>query len=149
VTDRIGLFREDLFWVMDYDYWVRMFRTGIKAGFIDYELAAFRLHQKQKSTQPERTAEELLKIVYPSIFANDALIGWQKRLELKGKWLFDARFRKEADRSLQRGEGRCVRWLRLAGIVLRYPQLFAARCFRQRLRNSLHMGRAARPSVIS
>jgi glycosyltransferase involved in cell wall biosynthesis len=133
IMDRVGLMREDLFWVLDYDYWVRILRAGGAVGFVDCELAAFRLHENQKSTQPALTANELLSVVRPYIFGADLSIGWPKRSELKGKWVFDAMFREAADFSLQQKEGRYRRWLRLLWLSLHHPELLAARHFRQRL----------------
>src|SRR5262245_55320015 len=56
ITERIGLFREDLYWVMDYEYWLRIFKAGGCVRSLDHELAAFRVHDLQKSKQPEKTA---------------------------------------------------------------------------------------------
>src|SRR5262245_9613026 len=63
ITDKVGLFREDLYWVMDYEYWARILRAGGRVGRLDAELACFRFHPEQKSTRPERTSEELLNVV--------------------------------------------------------------------------------------
>jgi glycosyltransferase involved in cell wall biosynthesis len=134
---KVGLLREDLFWALDYDYWLRVLHARGAVGFVDHELAAFRLHAQQKSTQPALVANELLSVVRPYIFANDGSIGWLKRVELKGKWIFDTRFRDEAELSLHRKEGRYRRWLRLLWLSLQSPELFAARSFRQRLLNML------------
>jgi glycosyltransferase involved in cell wall biosynthesis len=141
ISDSIGPFREDLFWVMDYDYWLRILAAGGRVGFIDAELAAFRLQPNQKSTQPERTAEELLQVVRPYIFGRHRSLGRFKRIELKGKWLFHARFLKEVDWSLQRQEKRRRRLLRLAWLSIRYPHVLLTRGFRQRLLGSLFPGK--------
>jgi glycosyltransferase involved in cell wall biosynthesis len=133
IMDKVGPLREDLFWALDYDYWVRIFHAGGVVGFVDSELASFRLHPIQKSTQRELTANELLCTVRPYIFADDAPIGWFKRMELRGKWIFDAKFRREADRSLWQKEFRYQRWLRLVCLSLLHPELLAAPGFRQRL----------------
>jgi hypothetical protein len=108
-------------------------RAGGVVGFVDSELACFRLHPMQKSTQPELTANELLCTVRPYIFGDNAPIGWFKRMELRGKWIFDAKFRREADRSLRLKEARYWRWLRLLRLSLLHPELLAAPGFRQRL----------------
>jgi len=133
IMDKVGFLREDLFWGLDYDYWVRIMRAGGVVGSVDSELACFRLHPVQKSTQPELTANELLCTVRPYIFADSAPIGWFKRMELRGKWIFDAKFRREADRSLRLKEARYWRWLRLLLLSLLHPELLAAPGFRQRL----------------
>jgi hypothetical protein len=144
--DRVGFLREDLFWALDYDYWARIMRAGSVVGFVDSELACFRLHPCQKSTQPELTANELLCTVRPYIFADDAPIGWFKRTELRGKWIFDAKFRREADRSLRQKESRYRRWLTLICLSLLHPELLAAPGFRQRL---LSIVSSYKPTVSS
>ena len=133
IADKIGPFREDLFWVMDYEYWLRILRAGGKVGFVDAELASFRRHPNQKSTQPQRTASELLRVVRPYIFAHDRSLTWLKRTELRGKWIFNTEFLNEVEASQHAGEGRSRRWSRLGRLTLRYPELFAARGFRERL----------------
>ena len=139
ITEKVGPFREDLFWVMDYEYWLRILRAGGRVGFIDAELAAFRMHPSQKSTQPARTAAELLSVVRPYIFSTDPLISWSKRIELKGKWIVDARFLTEVERSLQLHESRWCRWSRLALLSARHPSMLASRRFRERLLASLRI----------
>jgi len=136
VTDKIGPFREDLYFVMDYEYWARILRAGGKVGRMNAELACFRLQPGQKSTQPQRTADELLSIVRPWIWDKAVRLPAAKRFELKGKWAFDAMFRKEADRSLQEGESRWRRWLRLAWLVSRRPYILSTAMFRDRLFHS-------------
>ncbi len=43
IGGKVGPFREDLFWVMDYEYWLRILAAGGWVGFVNAELAAFRL----------------------------------------------------------------------------------------------------------
>lgn len=137
ICDKVGPFREDLYWVMDYEYWLRILEAGGRVGFIDAEIAAFRLQPNQKSTQPERVAEELLQVVRPYIFRGDRSISLRKRTELKGKWLFHTKFLKEVDHSLQRKEKRWRRLLRLAGLSIRNPHILTTRAFREKLLASL------------
>ena len=85
IADKIGPFREDLFWVMDYEYWLRILRAGGKVGFVDAELASFRRHPHQKSTQPQRTASELLRVVRPYIFAHDRSLSMAQANRIAGQ----------------------------------------------------------------
>lgn len=133
ITDKIGPFRQDLFWVMDYEYWLRIFSAGGSAGFVDAELACFRIHPQQKSTQPERTAEELLEVVRPYIFRKDRAISHWERTKLKGKWIFQKQFLPEIERSMHRRESRWRRLLRLASFALRHPQIILTRNFQSKL----------------
>jgi glycosyltransferase involved in cell wall biosynthesis len=143
ITKKIGSFREDLFWVMDYDYWLRILRAGGRVGFVDAELAAFRVQPNQKSTQPARTSDELLQVVQPYIFRMDRSLSWTKRIELKGKWIFDAKFRKEVEQSLRAKENCLMRWFRLAWVAVQHPSIFAAHHFRERLLHSLLFRKAS------
>jgi glycosyltransferase involved in cell wall biosynthesis len=143
IANRVGQFREDLHWVMDYDYWLRILRAGGQVGFIDAELAAFRLHPNQKSTRPEQTAAELLHVVRPYILQRDGSLTYSKRVMLTGEWIFHTGFLKEVEESLAHGEGRWRRWARLAAFSLRHPQMLAGRGFRRRLAKSLSFERAS------
>jgi len=149
IADKIGSFREDLFWVMDYEYWLRMLRTRCSVGFIDAEIAAFRLQPEQKSRQSERSVEELLQVVRPYIFEDDFPIGWFKRTELKGKWMFHAGFLREVELSQQRSEERWCRLLRLAWFSVLHPELFTVSRFRERLLNALAIRKRSDPVGLS
>lgn len=137
IASRVGLFREDLYWVMDFDYWLRILHAGGHVGFLDTEVAMFRRQPAQKSTQPERTAAELREVVKPYIFARHASIGLVKRVQLQGKWQFDSVFREHAERSVELGEGRLRRWSKLTKIALRHPQLLTCKSFQQRVWSAL------------
>jgi glycosyltransferase involved in cell wall biosynthesis len=133
IMERIGPFREELFFVMDYDYWARILQAGGRVGKIDAELACFRITPEQKSTRAQEVSEELLRVVQPLIWDRSTPISWSRRVALKGKWFFDAVFRKEAARSVAIGESRLFRWLRLGALTLRHPQMMAASHFRRRV----------------
>ena len=54
IFDRAGgQLREDLYFSMDYDLWVRMAKTGAKVFAIPEILAIFREHEKQKTGGPD------------------------------------------------------------------------------------------------
>jgi glycosyltransferase involved in cell wall biosynthesis len=149
ITDEIGPFREDLHWVMDYEYWLRMLRARCGVDFINAELAAFRLHPSQKSRQSERGVDEMLQLVRPFIFDDDKSMSWLKRFELKGKWIFQVGFQREVLLSEQRNEVRWRRLLRLFWFSLMHPHLFAAHTFRARILNTLRIGRLSHPVRVS
>jgi hypothetical protein len=65
--------------------------------------------------QPARAAEKLLQVVCPRIFGPGGGLTPRKRLALEGKWIYHAKFLKEAKQSL---EGREGRWWRLSRLVL-------------------------------
>jgi glycosyltransferase involved in cell wall biosynthesis len=136
ITLQIGAFREDLHFAMDYDYWSRILQSGGKVGRIDPELACFRFHPDQKSNASDRAAAELLSIVRPLLWRRHPSLPWGRRVTLQGKWLFSVVFRAETERSLELGENRAIRWLRLTRLVLRHPQMLASRMFHRRVANS-------------
>jgi len=133
IGDKVGAFREDLHLVMDYEYWLRILSAGGTAGFIDAEVAAFRLQPNQKSTQPARTAEEHLQVVQPYIFGPGSGLTLQKRLALQAKWIYHAQFLKEVEQSLDRHEGRWRRLLRLAWFSAIHPRVVMAPGFWERV----------------
>ena len=133
IGEKVGSFREDLHLVMDYEYWLRILSAGGTAGFIDAEVAAFRLQPNQKSTQPARTAEEHLQVVQPYIFGPGSGLTLQKRLALQAKWIYHAQFLKEVEQSLDRHEGRWRRLLRLAWFSAIHPRVVMAPGFWERV----------------
>jgi glycosyltransferase involved in cell wall biosynthesis len=133
ISKKIGAFREDLHLVMDYEYWLRIFAAGGAARFLDAELAAFRLQPNQKSTQPARTAKELLEVVQPYLFGPSDRLTHQKRRTLQAKWIYQARFLNEVERSLDRNEARWLRLMRLAWFSATNPRVVMAPDFWKRV----------------
>ncbi|HYV03201.1 MAG TPA: glycosyltransferase family 2 protein [Blastocatellia bacterium] len=133
ISKKVGAFREDLNLVMDYEYWLRIFAAGGAARFIDAELAAFRLQPNQKSTQPARTAQELLEVVQPYLFAPSDRLTHQKRRTLQAKWIYQAGFLNEVERSLDRDEARWRRLMRLAWFSATNPRVMTAPGFWERV----------------
>jgi glycosyltransferase involved in cell wall biosynthesis len=129
IMDRVGPFREELFFAMDYDYWLRILRARGLVGRIDAELSCFRLTPAQKSSRAIEVADELRGIVHPWIWDRSAPISWSKRVNLKGKWLFDSVFRTEAARSVANRESRFVRWRKLSSLAIRHQHMFATSSF--------------------
>jgi glycosyltransferase involved in cell wall biosynthesis len=133
ISKKVGAFREDLHLVMDYEYWLRIFAAGGAARFIDAELAAFRLQPNQKSTQPARTAKELLEVVQPYLFGPSDRLTHQKRRTLQAKWIYHAGFLNEVERSLDRDEARWRRLMRLAWFSATNPRVVMVPDFWERV----------------
>jgi glycosyltransferase involved in cell wall biosynthesis len=133
ISRKVGAFREDLNLVMDYEYWLRIFAAGGAPRFVDAELAAFRLQPNQKSTQPARTAQELLDVVQPYLFGPSDRLTRQKRRTLQAKWIYQAGFLNEVERSLDRDEARWRRLMRLAWFSAANPRVMAAPGFWERV----------------
>lgn len=135
ITEKIGPFREELYFVMDYDYWMRILQAGGQVGRLEHELACFRFQPDQKSNHSARVSAELLKVVRPLLWQRHPALSRKKQIQLQGKWLFDVVFRNEAMSSLEEGQGRSRRWLQLSWLVLKNPQILTTRMLRHRLAN--------------
>jgi glycosyltransferase involved in cell wall biosynthesis len=134
IAETIGPFCEDLHWVMDYEYWVRMLRAKARVGGIDAEVACFRFQPQQKSNHPEERAEEQMRVVKPLLFERGGPLPLLTKWRLQGQWLYVTVFHDEAARSVEAGDSRIRRWSRLAWLSLSHPQL---------LSNANVLGRAA------
>jgi hypothetical protein len=123
ITNRIGEFREDLHYVMDYEYWCRILKAGGVIGRLESELSCFRLTATQKSNQSDEVAEELLQVVQPWLWSKQTALSWQNRLRLQGHWLYQAILIKQIARSVQSGDSPSLRHLKSALTILQHPQI--------------------------
>ena len=126
IAEMVGPFREDLYFVMDYDYWMRILAAGGQVSRVDRLLAAFRITPDQKSRESERVAEELLGLVTAPLWDPSTPIPGRLRWRLQGMWLYQVRFLPEVSRSVQAGEAKAKRWTRLLGCVARHPRILLA-----------------------
>jgi glycosyltransferase involved in cell wall biosynthesis len=133
IADKIGPLRDELHYVMDYNYWMRILKAGGKVGRIDREVACFRRTPEQKSTHSLRVAEELLKVVETELWDRAADIPWSERKRLQGQWLYQRDFCSTADQSVADQESKFRRWRRLGALAVQHPQLFQVPDFRRRL----------------
>lgn len=125
IANRIGPFREDLHYVMDYEYWLRIFLAGGKSGRIDRDLAAFRILPSQKSTNARGAADELRAVVQPFLWDENVPLTWMERLRMQAKWLYDAKFLAAVKDAVDMGDGRLTRWVKLLTVLVRNPKIFA------------------------
>ncbi|HEU0119701.1 MAG TPA: glycosyltransferase [Bryobacteraceae bacterium] len=58
-----GMVREDLYYSMDYDLWVRMAEAGGGIHVVGHPIAWFRMHEEQKTHAEARFKEELIQYV--------------------------------------------------------------------------------------
>ena len=141
IAQKVGPFREDLYFVMDHDYWLRIFLAGGGAHKIDQELAAFRLWANQKSSTGESSATELMACVRPRLWDISLPLRQSLRHRLQGDWLYANVFLPEVERLITAGLSPRVRWLRLSLCVVRHPQMLLSRGLSARLR-----ARSVRPA---
>jgi len=123
ITDRIGTFNEALHYVMDYDYWCRILRAGGKVKRIEQELACFRFTANQKSNQSDLVAQELLNLVQPLLWDQSSPISNRQRSKLQRMWLYQAKFLRQVEQSMQFNESKPRRWFKLVKLVSSHPSL--------------------------
>lgn len=135
ITDKIGIFfREDLNQIMDYEYWLRIFKTKCIVGHVETDIAWLRKHPLQKGNRKDKVEREFLMVLREGLWDKKTPIAFKKRLELQGKWLYQAIFLKQAGKSVAAGENRYIRWARLSAIALRHPKILFAPQFIKRIK---------------
>lgn len=121
VMQQVGEFREDLNYVMDYEFWLRVLRAGGKTHRIDRELACFRRTALQKSNASEAVADELLAVLGRELQGPSVPRGTRRRLHRQ--WLYHTAFCQAANDSVAQRESTCSRWIRLAAVCAAHPTL--------------------------
>lgn len=142
ITEQIGCFNEALFFVMDYEYWLRILQAGGTVGQIEAELSCFRFTAQQKSNQSERVAAELLQVIRPILWNSSTQLSLTKRLELQGQWLYQAVFLQQVEQSVQQQDSKLLRWTKSLLTALTHPKILFVPGFRVRL--SHYFSRAMR-----
>jgi glycosyltransferase involved in cell wall biosynthesis len=132
MTQKIGMFNEQLHYVMDYDYWCRILQAEGQVGRLDTEIACFRFTATQKSKHRNQAATELLKLVQPLLWDTSVNLPSKKRLLLQSKWLYQSLFLKEIELSLQQNEPKFTRWMKLLKIIGSQPKILLAPDLRHR-----------------
>jgi len=135
--DKVGDFRTDLYIVFDWEYWCRMFLAGAVAQAVDAEFACFRFQPSQKTSNATRTANEELAIVEKWLWDPAVPLSPEKRRQLQAWWIYDCKFRQVADASIEAKESTLRRWLKLASVALRHPQILRVPAFRHRMWGSV------------
>ena len=147
IMEKIGLLDEELHYGMDYDYWTRMLHQGAQLAPLDYPVAAFRVHAKQKSAAAERAAAELLSVVRKYLWERDSSLPWSERFELQNHWLYTSVFLRRAGETMAGNESRFARYRRLSHVLLRHPQIALGAGFRARIRSLLSGKTPEHPST--
>lgn len=70
MTNKIGLFNENLKAAEDYDYWLRAVSKGVVINYINEPLAIYRMHEAQMSTNIERMLEANMFVLKKAIQQN-------------------------------------------------------------------------------
>ena len=79
LAQSLGPFNEKLHYTMDFDYWLRGFDRGMHVHTIQFPLAAFRIHQAQKTSDRNASILELLDGIEPFLARDDERISAEDR----------------------------------------------------------------------
>ncbi|AFZ59170.1 glycosyltransferase [Anabaena cylindrica FACHB-243] len=135
ITETVGLFKEELYFVMDYDYWCRIIKSGGVIKRIDSELTCFRFTAVQKSNQRQKVADELLELVRSILWDRTVPISLKHRLSLQGKWLYQVKFLCQVEQSVISCDKKLIRWLKTFKTVVQFPQILLASSFQSRFKH--------------
>ncbi len=83
LAKRLGQFNEKLHYTMDFDYWLRGFDLGMQVHAVDVALAAFRIHQSQKTSDRNASILELIDGIEPYLLGSDERISQEDRQRLR------------------------------------------------------------------
>lgn len=85
LAERLGPFDEKLYYAMDFEYWLRGFDRGMTVKSIEVPLAAFRIHETQKTNTKARDASilELLDRIEPYVYGDDDRISEEHRHRMR------------------------------------------------------------------
>lgn len=132
ISDSIGVFQEELNYVMDYEYWCRILLAGGKVSRIDQELACFRFTPNQKSNHSASVANELLQVARTYYWDFKVPLTLIERIVFQGRWLYQTMLLKQIEQSLEQKNHKLVRLLRSVLLIIKYPQIIATPEFRHR-----------------
>ena len=135
IAEKIGAFRESLYFVMDYEYWTRMLVAGAAVRSVEDEWACFRITPSQKSSLAEKSAAEQLGVVQEYLWNPTVRISRRKRLQLQGEWLYQMKFLPAVSASVAEQDSRFRRAQHLNSLVLRHPQMLLANSFWRRVKS--------------
>ena len=79
---RVGRFNEALHYTMDFDFWLRGLELGFQVGAIEAPLAAFRMHDNQKTAARDASVLELLDRIAPYLTTDDPRLSPELRQRL-------------------------------------------------------------------
>jgi glycosyltransferase involved in cell wall biosynthesis len=137
ITEKIGLFKEELNFVMDYDYWCRIIQVGGLVKRIDYELSCFRLTPNQKSNQSQDVAHELLQVVRPILWNRNVHLPLKKQLIFQGNWLYQVKLLNQIKQSVSNNDTKLIRWFKSFVMIVKFPQILLVSSLHIRLKYSL------------
>ncbi|MGB2925474.1 MAG: glycosyltransferase family 2 protein [Limnothrix sp.] len=133
IMKEVGLFNEELYYVMDYEYWSRILLAKGTVVKADQELTCFRLTDIQKSNDSGKVADELRGVVKEWLWDSRIPISAYKRLQLQGDWIYDTIFTVAIQKSVEIAEPKSKRWIKIFKAILLNPKIFLSRSFKKKL----------------
>lgn len=134
VLEKVGGFNEDLYFVMDVDFWIRTLKEGFGVVTIPQPLANFRFHEQQKSGLAERSAAELQYILRPYLYDISSPLPSGLRRQLCGNWVFDNKLLPV----IKSNQSRTGRYWNVLRSLVANPVLFESPRFRKHLKTVFH-----------
>ncbi len=133
ITKDIGYFNTNLFFVMDYEYWLRILAAGGRCHRIDQHLAGFRFLENQKSADSDGAARELLEVTGDWLWRSGLRIPFLTRKQLQGDWIHNTRYRDLINDCVTQGVRPETRWLKVFWLAMTHPTLMISRLFWRRI----------------
>lgn len=130
-----GSFREEITNAFDYEYWTRLFLAGADVRRMDEEICCFRLHAAQKSADADLTAREELDVIQPILWNPQVQLNRRTRLKLQANWLYHRRVLSTVAESVQRGDSKWLRWLKVSKTIVAHPKILASPLLRERAKS--------------
>ena len=121
--EKFNGFREQLRYVMDYDFWLRAIAAGATVRLEDVPVACFRLQPQQKTTQGGKVTSEQLDVMQPWLWDPATPLRPAHRLYLQAQWLHHAHV---ARRFRDQPGSLPVRLGRLSFDILTHPKVLRA-----------------------
>lgn len=132
IAQKVGAFNENLYYIMDYDYWLRAFVEGASVATVDEPFSKFRITSNQKSNDSEKVADELRSLVRNFLKSNPRGLKVANRFEVLAQLDYDDYFLKTVSESLDVGEAKWMRWLKLAKVLSIHPRIVFSEGFKDR-----------------
>ena len=130
LAKRLGGFREDRYYTMDFDFWLRGFDAGMNVASIDIPLAAFRVHENQKTSARNASILELMDGVEPYLMSDDDRISDQHRQRMLSHMKLTRDMIEQADSAPAKQVSTLLR------MVVKEPELWRSNQFWRYLRRS-------------
>lgn len=101
---------------------------------IDEDICCFRLHPGQKSSDAELASREEREIIEPLLWNPNVSLDRKIRRRLQADWLYHSVFLSEVQASVERGDSKWKRWLKLLKMIAAHPKVLTSKLFLSRIK---------------